>query len=197
MITRYLSALTSGTLVTFAILYAMQGLIQLQPGAASDHSGGRPIILTKTTIERSPPPPQPRTIRKEDLARNVPPPGRPRTGTGPTIPVSTQSIGPGPVTTTLGDLGEPDGPLISIVRVQPTYPPPAAQRGLEGWVDVRFDVTPNGLTTNIEVLRSSDRIFEKAARKAAERFRFKAPVVGGVPQHATGIEYRFRFDMEE
>ena len=91
----------------------------------------------------------------------------------------------------------PDGPLICVGRVQPTYPPIATQRGLEGWVDVRFDVMTNGLTANIEIVRSSNRIFEKSARRAAERFRFKAPVVNGVPLVSTGIEYRFRFDMEE
>jgi TonB family protein len=52
------------------------------------------------------------------------------------------------------------------VRVQPSYPAPAQARGIEGWVDVRFDVTTNGLVVN-------------------------------VPQVATGIEYRFRFDMND
>ena len=70
-------------------------------------------------------------------------------------------------------------------------------RGVEGWVDVRFDVMTNGLVTNIVVTRSSHKAFEKAAIKAAQRFRFKAPVVDGVPQVATGIDYRFRFEMND
>ena len=91
----------------------------------------------------------------------------------------------------------PDSPLISIVRVQPAYPVNQQTRGIEGWVDVRFDVMTNGLVTNIEVTRSSHKAFEKAAIQAAQRFRFKAPVVNGVPQIATGIDYRFRFEMND
>ena len=88
-------------------------------------------------------------------------------------------------------------PLISIVRVQPTYPSAAAARNLEGWVDVRFDVLTDGEVVNVDVISSSHRVFESAAVKAAQRCRFRAPVVDGVPQVATGIEYRFRFDMED
>jgi protein TonB len=105
--------------------------------------------------------------------------------------------GPGPVNAKPGRLGQPDGPLISIVRVRPSYPGPAQARGLEGWVDVRFDVTTNGRVVNVGVISSSHPVFESAAIKAAQRFRFRAPVVDGVPQMATGIEYRFRFDMND
>lgn len=198
MIIRYLSALAASTLVTFAILFAMQGLIELQPGAESNHDTAIPTILTRTRI-KPPPPPEPReVIDKDKLTEAITPPtGRPGddSGTGFKIPVFSGN--PAPVPTLLPDLGQPDGPLICVVRVQPTYPPIATQRGLEGWVDVRFDVMTNGLTANIEIVHSSNRVFEKSARLAAERFRFKAPVVNGVPQVATGVEYRFRFDMEE
>jgi protein TonB len=79
--------------------------------------------------------------------------------------------------------------------VQPTYPAQAEAKGLEGWVDVRFDVMTNGQVTNIHVTESSHGIFEKAAIRAAQKFRFRAPVVGGVPQVATDVDYRFRFEM--
>jgi hypothetical protein len=36
MITRYTTAITSGTVMTFGLLYVMQLLIALQPGAASE-----------------------------------------------------------------------------------------------------------------------------------------------------------------
>jgi len=70
-------------------------------------------------------------------------------------------------------------------------------RGLEGWVDVRFDVLTNGQTTNIIVTASSNTKFETSAIRAAERFRFKAPVVDGVPQVAQDVDYRFRFEMDK
>jgi protein TonB len=62
-------------------------------------------------------------------------------------------------------------------------------------VDVRFDVLTNGQVSNIVVTASSDRVFERSAIRAAQKFRFRAPVVNGVPQVATGVDYRFRFEM--
>ena len=65
MIIRYLSALAASTLVTFAILFAMQGQIELQPGAESNHDTAIPTILTRTRI-KPPPPPEPREVIDKD-----------------------------------------------------------------------------------------------------------------------------------
>lgn len=197
MIARYASAVTTGTFVTFALLYAMQGLIALQPGAQSE-------VRERTQLDwiivprRTPPLPPPQEFTKEDLTKTVvPPTGTPKgePGTGFRIPV--RSANPPPVDTRLDRIRDPDGPLIAIVRVQPTYPASAEAKGLEGWVDVRFDVMTNGQVVNIEVIESSNRVFEKAAIRAAQKFRFRAPVVDGVPQAAAGIDYRFRFEMND
>jgi protein TonB len=171
MIIRYLSALAASTLVTLAILFAMQGLIDLQPGAESSHRAGIPTILTRTRIKPPPPPEPPEVIDKDKLTEVITPPtGRPgdESGTGFGIPVFSGN--PAPVPTHRPDLSQPDGPLICVVRVQPTYPPIATERGLEGWVDVRFDVMTNGLTANIEILRSSNRIFEKSGFASKPRW---------------------------
>lgn len=197
MFARYASAVTTGTLVTFALLYAMQGLIDLQPGAESE-------VRTRTQLDwihlprpTTPPPPR-QEFTKEDLTRTVvPPAGAPKgePGTGFYIPV--RPAGPTPVDTRLDRIRDPDGPLITIVRVLPTYPTSAEAKGLTGWVDVRFDVMTDGQVMNIEVIESSNTIFEKAAIRAARKFRFRAPVVDGVPQVATDIDYRFRFEMND
>jgi len=198
MIARYASAITTGTLMTFALLYTMQGLIHLQPGAEAPDRDRNWLHWVAAPREPTPPRRQDPIIDPEILKHAPVPPTGPAAsgpGTGYRIPVPT--IGPGPVNTNPGKLGQPDGPLISIVRVQPSYPAAAEAKSLEGWADVRFDVTTNGQVINVIVIASSHRIFESAAIKAAERFRFRAPVVDGVPQVATGIEYRFRFDMND
>ena len=199
MFARYASAVTAGTLMTFALLYAMQGLIDLQPGATSE-------VRTRAIVPWIP---VDAGSAATTAARSPDRQGNSQEGAGATHRqgacraahrASTFRSGrPAPDRSTpdLIALPDPDNPLISIVRVQPTYPAVAEQRGLEGWVDVRFDVMTNGQVTNIEVMASSDRIFEKAAIKAAQRFRFKAPVVNGVPQVATGVDYRFRFEMND
>lgn len=196
MFIRIASALTSGTLVTFTLLFAMQSLIHLQPVATSDGPPPLPVDWIHLPDREPPAPPVRETFDKETL-KNAPRP--PTSGIdfghgGIGIPAVPSD--PGTINTQLTGLDTPDSPLTSIILVQPTYPAVAAQRELEGWVDVRFDVLPNGMTANIVVTASSHRLFESAAIQAAERFRFRAPVVDGIAHAVSGVEYRFRFDME-
>ncbi len=198
MIARYASAVTAGTLITLGLLYAMQSLIHLQPLAAVEARDRHELAwLDKKTEER--PPEVIEEVVNKEILKNVPvDPALPRTGdSGTGLRVTAMTPGPGPVTTTLTGIAQPDGPLISIVRVQPNYPAAAEVRGLEGWVDVRFDVMADGRVVNVEVIGSSSSLFESAAINAAQRFHFRAPVVNGVPQVATAIEYRFRFEMPD
>ena len=196
MFARYASAVTTGTLMTFALLYAMQGLIHLQPGAESDERPPNYVDWIKAPDVDTPPPPPPQEFTKEDLTREIMPPvGKPKGDRGTGFKISIPSGGSGPIDTHMERIPDPDGPLIAIVRVQPVYPGTAEAKGLEGWVDVRFDVLTNGQTTNIAVTGSSNPVFEKAAIRAAQKFRFRAPVVNGVPQVASSIDYRFRFEM--
>lgn len=198
MILRYASAITSGTLVTFALLYAMQGLIHLQPGAETP-ARDRDFLEWLPAPRNVEPPRRQEPIVDPDVLRNapVPPKGPTASGPGTGYYILVPPTGPGPVDASLDVLRQPDGPLISIVHVQPTYPSSAISRALEGWVDVRFDVMTDGKVVNINVISSSHRVFESAAVKAAQRFKFRAPVVDGVPQVASGIEYRFRFEMDD
>jgi protein TonB len=82
------------------------------------------------------------------------------------------------------------------MHVKPVYPAGAAARGLEGFVTVRFDVTELGTVTNVEVLESTHRVFEKPAREAAHRSKFRPRVVDGVAMATTGIVRRYRFELE-
>ncbi len=196
MFTRIASALSSGTLITFALLFAMQSLIGLQPVATSNRPPPIPVDWINLP-ERQPPVPPVREVIDKDTLKNAP---RPPTsgvelsygGTG----IAVAPSHPGPVTTRPASLETPDSPLIAVIRVRPAYPAAAAQRDLGGWVDVRFDVLPNGMPANILVTASSHNLFETAAIRAAERFRFRAPVIDGVPQAVSGVEYRFRFEMD-
>ena len=84
-----------------------------------------------------------------------------------------------------------------MMHVQPDYPPAAVARDLDGHVVVAFDVSADGVVHNIRIIGSSHPIFERAAIRAAERFRYKPAVVGGVARETTGLRYRFTFRMEE
>ncbi len=198
MIARYASALSAGTLITFALLFVMQALIHLQPGAAVETRERGQLIWLKRVVEERPVERREEPIDPEILKNAPVDPGRPETAvTGTGLGLVTEPAGPGPITTTLTGISQPDGPLINIVRVEPVYPAAAATREIEGWVDVRFDVTTDGRVVNAVVIGSSHRVFERAAIEAAQRFRFRAPVVNGTPRVASGIEYRFRFTMSD
>lgn len=90
-----------------------------------------------------------------------------------------------------------DGEYLPIVRVLPQYPARAAERGLEGRVLVIFTVTPNGSTTNVRVLESSDRIFERNAVRAAERFKYKPKVVNGKAVSVDDVRTVITFVLED
>jgi protein TonB len=90
-----------------------------------------------------------------------------------------------------------DGPLVALVRVVPVYPARAISQGLEGTVVVQFDVGSNGQVANVVVVESSNRLFEKAAIQAAERFKFKPRVIDGVALETHGIQNMFRFTLDD
>lgn len=197
MMARYFYAITSGAFVTLALLFFMDGLIAMQPGAASDP--GRMGTLTfirvdeETDLQTTVDPP----LRRE--AFDPPPmPPRPDRDNGDEIVVAVGSGTPVPprLVRDAIDSRASDGPLVAMIRVQPAYPTSMAQRGVEGWVLVEFDVLPEGNVSNVRILESSHRGFEDAALRAAQRFRFKARVVDGVPRATNGVRNLFRFEME-
>jgi len=198
MITRYASAVVTGSVTTFCLFFVMQALIAMQPGAASEARDRWPLKPVRVKE-----PEEIRTIDFEpiDKAIKEPPPiaPRPRNDHSDETVISV----PPPATPTPGDRHDGtvfrvnDGPLVAIVRVQPVYPPAAEARGLEGWVLVEFEVRPDGGVANAFVVDSSNQLFEKAALAAAYRFRFKPRVVDGVPQLTAGLQNLFRFEFSE
>lgn len=82
------------------------------------------------------------------------------------------------------------------VIVAPLYPRKAQTRGIEGHCQVEFSVTSAGSTADIVPVDCSPQgYFEKAAVKAAKRFRY--PPVAKDSSAATSPErLRHRFDFE-
>jgi len=79
-----------------------------------------------------------------------------------------------------------------------SYPSGALRRGIEGYVDVMFDVTEFGGTDNIEVLAAlPEGVFEGAAIKAVSSWRFRPKTVDDKPVRFEGMRKRVRFEMEK
>jgi len=75
-----------------------------------------------------------------------------------------------------------DGQAVAIVHVQPQYPESAVTRGIEGWVRLGFTVSETGTCEDIVVLAAEPSdIFNRAAVRALERWRYRPRIDGGRP----------------
>jgi protein TonB len=198
MYVRYASAISTGTVITVSLLYVMQALIALQPGAESDSPHWNPVNFVRFKLPEPTETIKDEPIIKEMLAHSEVPPTRTLDPGGlEPVYVPTAEAQP-PANQGLPVFGSlSDGPLVALVRVLPTYPIRATSLGLEGYVVVQFDVMADGHVTNIAIIESSNRIFDKAAIKAAERFKFKPRVVDGLALASYGIQNMFRFTLDD
>lgn len=99
----------------------------------------------------------------------------------------------------VGSVGAPtDGEYLPIVKVEPEYPRRAAERGVEGEVLLEFTVTELGTVEDIEVISAEPKgYFERAAIRAAEKFKYKPKVVNGNPIAVTGVQHILTFKLAE
>jgi len=94
--------------------------------------------------------------------------------------------------------GSPDMDVVPLLRVSPLYPPRAQARGVEGWVHLRFAITPQGTTKDVKVLGADPHgYFEHAAKSAVMKYKYKPKVEGGVPVERPGVEIVISFELNE
>ncbi|MCV6622529.1 MAG: TonB family protein [Cellvibrionaceae bacterium] len=90
------------------------------------------------------------------------------------------------------------GMLVKRVAAAPRYPNRALTRGVEGFVDVRFDVTAIGNTENIRVLQAQPQgVFEKAATAAVAKYKYQPAIQDGEPVATPNVTERIRFSIEK
>ena len=90
------------------------------------------------------------------------------------------------------------GQMVPFIKIAPQYPQNAAAKGIEGYVDVMFDVTALGTTENIRILAYvPSSIFNKSVVKAIKGWKYKPNIVDGVPVKTFDVKDRVRFTMEK
>lgn len=200
MIGRIAAAVTTGALVTLAVLFTMQALIATARRDL-DESGTRHFVdfvraQRAETIER-------RDRRPEKPPEPAaPPPSAPEPRTDVVDPqVQTLNIAPVPVEAevSVGGLGlvASDGEYLPIVKIAPVYPWRAQTQGIEGYVIVEFTVTPAGTVKDVVVVEADPPgVFDKAAEEAALKFKYKPRVVNGEPIEVRGVRNLFTFRLE-
>ena len=120
---------------------------------------------------------------------------------GPSLNIARMSID---IDTSLqlsnASISATDGDYLPLVAIAPQYPTRAAQRGIEGWCLVSFTV--NGLgSVEEETITVVDaeppQIFNRSSVRAAARFKFQPRVEDGIGVPVSGVQYLFRYQLEE
>ncbi|MCF2949914.1 energy transducer TonB [Paraglaciecola aquimarina] len=185
--------------ITLALFWGMQKLIannqiprtQVKQGPIIDlfYDFTDTPVITKTPIKPMPKPkPMPKAIpqiEEPNTQDNWDPGLLGNTFTGPSIKIADT-----PTFTLAGGEARP------IVRIEPKYPAPAAREGIEGWVRLAFSITPMGTVENIQVIDAQPkRIFDKAAKRALSKWKYKPNIVAGKPQPQDGMMVMLDFKL--
>ncbi len=199
---RFIASIAVGVVITFGLFVLMAELIN--SGAKSKDNEREQIIVEINTTppeskaqqrNRVPPPPppppkqppKPQTPEPEpDIASN--------SGFNfnmPTVDVGNTSAGlSGP-----GALVR-DGDATPIFRQEPKFPTKAARDGIEGWVQLKFDINELGNVENVSVLNAQPkRIFDREAKKALRKWRYNPKVVDGKAIKQIGLTVQLDFKL--
>ncbi len=96
------------------------------------------------------------------------------------------------------DSGFTSGQAMAIFKVAPEYPRRAISRGIEGFVDLMFDITPAGKTENIRVLYAEpEGYFEIVSAKTLAKWKYKPAVEDGVAMVQKNQTTRIVYELEK
>lgn len=192
-----ISAIPLGVLMTCALLYAMQYLIKSD---FPDVTEKPKIVIPEFTsdVPKVIPTQENELPRRPELVEQP----EPLDFVEPAIAnVDHGTISAQPVNTTISiTQGQGDtiiGQLMPIVRINPNYPASAASRNIEGYVDVVFDITPIGTTTNIRIVGySPSKIFNSSVLKAVRGWKYRAAADETGAQMTRDVKERISFVLE-
>jgi len=189
---------------TTGLFLVMQGLVG-NDGDVTINEEERPrFVDVVQLIDESPP---------ERVKRKVTPPPKPEPAPDPVVPSPMPQTGPPGIGTAIPvvptprggglerpNLGQSDGDYMPLVVVQPQYPRRAQEHGLEGYAVVELTVAKDGSVPadSIVIVDAEPLgVFDRAARKAAAKFKYKPRIIDGVAHAVSGVRYRFSFNMAE
>ncbi|MEL6185740.1 MAG: TonB family protein [Myxococcota bacterium] len=203
MTARWLAAVVVGTSVAFGLFLGMSRLVAFGAVRLEDARDRDPIefvrlrrepqeVAKKKLKPRRPPPPP---AAPPAPTPNAPPPGG---ASGLAIDVGMPDANPNlKLTGGLSAGTVRDREAVPVVRVQPIYPRRMADQGIEGYVVMRFTITPSGGVSDIEVVESKPAgMFDRNAERALARWRYDPQLVDGRPVPRPGQLVRLDFQMD-
>jgi len=91
-----------------------------------------------------------------------------------------------------------DGDATPIVRIEPRYPIKAARDGKEGYVVLSFSINTIGGVEDVKVIEAKPkRLFDKEARRALKRWKYKPKMENGKALKQTGQTVRLDFTLDK
>ena len=90
-----------------------------------------------------------------------------------------------------------ESPAVPLVRVEPRYPREAARRGVQGWVRLRFDISPGGTVDNPVVVESHPPgVFERTVFRAIRDWKYRPMIRDGVAVRRKGVQIKLTFKLD-
>ena len=199
---RFIVSALLGVAVTFGLFVLMAFLIS--GGAKRYEDTGESTVISilstppKSNVQQRkrvppPPPPPPKSPPKP----SAPEPESSSSNSGITFNVpGVQLAGASTSLDAPGAGFGRDGEATPIVRIEPKYPIQAARDGKEGWVQLSFTIDTIGGVKDVKVIAAQPkRIFDKEARRALSKWKYKPKVVDGKPIEQVGLTVQLDFKM--
>ena len=196
---RLLAVSAAAAAVTFALFWVMQALI----GVAGEMLEEKPSLVVdfvrlkrdtepetkKREIPDRKPPEQPPPPPQMNFSQNL----NPDDAIGVTVPFVEATIDL--AAADLG-IGGSDRDVVPLVRIEPQYPMSAKQRGVEGWVELRFTITAAGTVADIVVTASvPGTVFNKSAVQAVSKWKYNPKIENGTAVDRPGVRQRIKFEL--
>ncbi|PCI56517.1 MAG: energy transducer TonB [Gammaproteobacteria bacterium] len=200
---RFLVSILLGAAITFS-LFAFMAFLVSTGDRSKDETQDNIIVEVNTTPPKSsaetrrrvppPPPPPPKAPPKQQ----APEPEASSDSSGlqfnmPSVQLSGASTG----LSAPGAGFAQDGDATPIVRIEPRYPIQAARDGKEGWVQLSFTINEIGGVEDVKVIAAKPkRVFNKEAKRALRKWKYKPKVVDGKPMKQPGLTVQLDFKMD-
>ncbi len=189
-----------GVLTAFALFWVMQALIGVS-GELKEAGTRFSIDFVRLRRDNAPELKKREPPKREKPKQQPPPPEmniaknmNPSDAVGEIVPMVDTSMELEKATS-LGTGGS-DRDVVPLVRVDPEYPPRARQKGIEGWVEIEFTISPVGTVQDAVVIGSQPNfVFDRAALRAVRKWRYNPKMESGVAVPRKGIQVRLRFEI--
>ncbi len=200
--TRFMTFGAFGAAMPALLFSALQWMTLNHGGTPQAFIDVRKIEFKFVTPKEEPIPPRPQKAQPQPLTKlpRLPNPKGGGGGEGPVL-APTPGEGKGVPFAWVRPQREPqnlwavDTDSTPIVRIPPEYPPNG--RG-DGWVLVRFNISPLGAVTNAAIVDAKPRgMFDKNALRAIERWRYRPAVVDGRAVERRGLQVKLVFELEK